>query len=876
MEISTMRIRKVSGWTLAAVLAATPLTAGADQPTFQERFRPQFHYTPASNWMNDPNGLVWFRGQYHLFYQYNPFGDTWGHISWGHATSHDLVNWEEQPVALMVDDAEPVPTEMFFSGGAVADLDNSSAFGSPGNPPLVAIYTSFYPWENPLNQDLGRAGIQAQSLAYSTDGGNSWTPYELNPVIDLGSTEFRDPKVFWHEPNQEWIMSVVLATEKKVQFYASPDLKTWEWLSDFGPANATGGVWEVPDLFELPVDGDPDNSKWVLVVNLNPGAVAGGSGAQYFVGDFDGTTFTPDNAYDNLPPEGILFEDFEGQEGITFEDLGWTATGDYVGTGPVAGNNTGQGVVAGYQGERLANTFFNFDQSQGTLRSENFGVSKQFINLQVGGGNHPHDPNAGDGAVPAGVPLFPGWDFEGPDGVTFEELGWTASGDFVNQAIPTGSVGDQQPVSGYMGERLANSFIGSRFGVGGDGPEGELLSPEFQISHDYINFLIGGGAHRITGDQPTAVVLEVNGDVVRSASGTESEVLNWVAWDVREFAGQTGRIRLIDHNSGGWGHINADHFMASNEAARPLSRETAVNLIVDDEVVRTATGQNSEVLSWASWNVAEFIGQQAHIEIIDRNSGGWGHILVDHILFSETAKKSADWIDYGKDFYAVVSYENMPGDNRVWLGWMNNWQYANQLPTAPWRSAQSLPRDVSLTTAPDGTVQLVQQPVVELTKLRQGPAFMLNNRLVSEGTELLDGKGASGKALEIIAEFEPGTASRFGLKVRVGDSEETVVGYDALAEEVFVDRTRSQAPDVADFHPAFAGRHSGPLKVEDGVVKLHLFVDWSSVELFAGDGETVITDRIFPSDDSDGVALFAEDGEAVLKSLKIHSLRSIH
>ena len=203
-------------------------------------------------------------------------------MSWGHATSADLLHWDEQPVAIACDEQEAI-----FSGSAVLDKTNTSGFGTPDNPPLVAIYTSAY---SPASRSSGR---QAQSLAYSTDDGATWTKYAGNPVLDRASADFRDPKVFWYDGDagSYWVMVAVEATDREVVLYKSADLKTWEYLSTFGPANATGGVWECPDLFELPVDGDAGNTKWVLVVNLSPGGIAGGSGGQYFIGTFDGVTF---------------------------------------------------------------------------------------------------------------------------------------------------------------------------------------------------------------------------------------------------------------------------------------------------------------------------------------------------------------------------------------------------------------------------------------------------------------------------------------------------------------------------------------------------------------------------------------------------------
>lgn len=242
-----------------------------------EPYRPQFHFSPPRNWMNDPNGTVFFRGDYHLFYQYNPQGNTWGHMSWGHATSRDLVHWKHLPLALAEENGI-----MMFSGSAVVDERNTSGLCRQGRPCLVAIYTGH------------GNGRQTQNLAYSNDRGRTWTKYSGNPVLDLGLKDFRDPKVSWNQGLGQWVMVVALPTEKKVRFYGSSDLKTWKALSDFGPAGATGGLWECPDLFPLPVAGEA-KPKWVLIVSVNPGGPAGGSAVQYFTGDFDGQRFVNDN-----------------------------------------------------------------------------------------------------------------------------------------------------------------------------------------------------------------------------------------------------------------------------------------------------------------------------------------------------------------------------------------------------------------------------------------------------------------------------------------------------------------------------------------------------------------------------------------------------
>jgi fructan beta-fructosidase len=242
--------------------------------------RPGYHYTPARNWLNDPNGLVWYDGEYHLFYQHNPHGTDWGNMSWGHAVSPDLFAWTELPVALAHTDAEHV-----YSGSVVVDHRDTSGFGVDGHPAMVAVYTS----HDPIS------GRQTQALAHSLDRGRTWTRYAGNPVLDIGATDFRDPKVFWYEPGGYWVMVVVLALDHVVRFYRSADLRSWHHLSDFGPAGAVAGPWECPDLFELPVDDDPAHTRWVLVVSVAAGAVTGGSGVQYFVGDFDGELFVADD-----------------------------------------------------------------------------------------------------------------------------------------------------------------------------------------------------------------------------------------------------------------------------------------------------------------------------------------------------------------------------------------------------------------------------------------------------------------------------------------------------------------------------------------------------------------------------------------------------
>lgn len=254
----------------------------ADSSYYKEAHRPQFHFSPEGNWMNDPNGLVFYKGEYHLFYQYYPDGMVWGPMHWGHAVSNDLFHWEHLPIALY-----PDSLGLIFSGSAVVDVNNTSGFGSKDNPPLVAIFT----YHLVEGEKAGRTDYQNQGIAFSIDSGRTWTKYENNPVLkNQGIKDFRDPKVFWHEQSKKWVMT--LAVKDHVELWGSSDLKVWSKLSEFGiDYGGHGGVWECPDLFEASVEGTSEK-KWVMLVSINPGGPNGGSATQYFIGDFDGKTFT--------------------------------------------------------------------------------------------------------------------------------------------------------------------------------------------------------------------------------------------------------------------------------------------------------------------------------------------------------------------------------------------------------------------------------------------------------------------------------------------------------------------------------------------------------------------------------------------------------
>ena len=499
--------------------------AGTSSVAISDPFRPEFHYTAARNWLNDPNGLVYVNGTYHLFYQHNPFGADWGNMSWGHATSGDLLTWEEQPVALACDEHEAV-----FSGSAVFDELNTSGFGTAADPPLVAIYTSAYREASPL------AGRQAQSLAYSLDEGRTWTKYHGNPVLDRASAEFRDPKVFWYDGDagSYWVMVAVEAVQRQVVLYKSADLKAWQHLSTFGPANATGGVWECPDLFELPVDGNPQDSRWVLVVNINPGGIAGGSAGQYFLGTFDGVAF-----------------------------------------------RSGSTVTEGLQ----------------------------------------------------------------QDGSRMREYGW---------------------------------------------------------------------------------------------------------------------------------------------------------------------------------------------------------------------------LDWGRDYYAAVSFSNAPDGRRIMIGWMNNWDYAGSTPTGGWRSAMSLPREVSLTRV-DGKLALRQEAVNPFAG-RGSAQFQLGPQPMAPGFRELP---VSGAVARVDVEFLPGTADSVGLVLRAGSGERTLLTYDVAQGVLRLDRRDS---GHVGFHQSFPSVESVAVPLQGGRLRLQLYLDRCSVEVFAQDGLATITDLVFPSGAATGLAIFAQGEGAHLTSLDVVGL----
>jgi len=372
---------------------------------------------------------------------------------------------------------------------------------------------------------------------------------------------------------------------------------------------------------------------------------------------------------------------------------------------------------------------------------------------------------------------------------------WTKTGNAFGSAPATGTLSGQQPVSGFLGGRLINTFLG------GDGATGTLTSPSFTVSNNCINFLIGGGNH----------------------------------------AGQT-----------------------------------CINLLVNGTPVRTATGSNSEILRWVGWDVAEYRGTNAQIQIVDSYTAGWGHILVDHIMFSDVLRnfnlEHANWVDWGSDFYAARMYRDY--DNvepcPIWLAWMGNWDYANDVPTSWGHGVESMPRNLELVSSSKGD-QLVQAPLPRFQTLR-GTLVEVGPRKF-QGTTALGEFSPSKNTYEFEATFNVHSKEQnFGLNLCVGGGDKVVLGYNSATGNVYLDRTAS---GNVSFNPSFPNVVTAPLSADAGSVKFHVFVDQSSIEVFVNDGEIVMTSVIFPDPSSLGIELFSVNGATTLRSLRAWMLDSI-
>jgi levanase len=797
---------------LIALVAAAGLVAAAVGPAYASATpappRPVYHYTPAQHWMNDPNGLIYANGEYHLFYQYNAFGDTGGNASWGHAVSTDLTHWTEQPIAIPMD-----ATEEVWSGSVVNDSSNTSGLGVNGVGPLVAVYTSA----------VKATGIQRQAIAHSNDGGTTWI--KDGPVLDIGSHNFRDPKVFWYAPAQQWRMIVALSDQHKASIYGSPDLKTWTHLSDFGPDGVSSAVWECPDLFPMQLDGDKKQTRWVLTAN-----VAGK--AQYFVGSFDGTSFTNSEA-PYAPPAGTVLNDFESAS----YGAGWTTTGTAFGSGPAHDTGATGAIGAGY-----IDTFHGSDAETGTLTSPAFTIDKGYLNFLIAGGRHPYVPG-GSTEPPAGD-VFQ--DFEGAS-----LPGWTGTGDFVGVAPA------HETLSGQVGTGVLDTF------GWGDGAKGTITSPTFTVTHPYIDLLTAGGEHPWGQPNPTSVNLVVNGQVVDSVTGNGTPNMDWVHLDASKYIGQQATLQVVDDSDGstGWGHFMVDEIVFSDAVAQPWNTETGVNLLVDGEVVRTATGNDGGGMDWASWDVRDLAGKQAQLQFVDLNTGGWGHLVADEPTLADAPAQSAvqraHWLDDGHDFYAAVTYNDAPKGQRIAIGWVNNWDYANTIPTSPWRGEQSSPRILSLKTV-DGQPRIVQSVAPGIDALAvNGKAVKVKTTVVSGTTAL----SAAPTSARVDAVLSADSAQTFGLQLlRSADGSQSVsLQYDTRTGILSLDRTHS---GNVSFSQAFPAVDTAAVPLIDGKLSLRIYLDANTIEVFAQDGRVAMTQLVFPDAESTGIAATASGGTA--------------
>ncbi len=534
---------------------------------------------------------------------------------------------------------------------------------------MVAIYTSAYTPAHPTH-----AGKQAQSLAYSLDHGQTWTKYEGNPVLDRGSANFRDPKVFrYTDPDtgeSYWVMVAVEALQYQVVLSRSDDLKTWTHLSDFGPANATGGIWECPDLFPLAVDGDPANTKWVLVVNLNPGAVAGGSGGQYFVGEFDGTTFTSESTVaDDALPAGDVFAGFDDG---TYE--GWTvanepgnwANGPWT-DAPATGTLPGQNPVTGFVGAGLVNGFDDHDWPVGTMESPTFTIDDDYVNLLVGGGNHPHvDGTQLGNEPPAGRLLFDGFEF--PDGTTLADTGWQATGDFATEPWrnPSTAGGDY-----YLGARSASTpgrAARRATTTSATSPRRRSRSsPARTTSRSSSAAASASTARSRCGSSSTARSC-ARPPAPRRASSTGSRGTSPSSPAARRSSRCTTTRRAAGATSPSTTSCSAP------SRRRPRSEETSrqPRRRRRGRALRDRAQQRDPRLGELGRRRST-PGREASVRIVDNNRFGWGHILVDQVMFSDAAAapriEGYDWLDWGRDYYATVSFieraRRPPGDARL-------------------------------------------------------------------------------------------------------------------------------------------------------------------------------------------------------------------
>lgn len=620
--------------------------------------------------------------------------------------------------------------------------------------------------------------------------------------------------------------------------------------------NAVGGVWECPSIFPLALDGNEAKTKWVVQIGLNPGGPPGvvGSGTQYIVGGFNGTAFVADS--NTLPPSptsttastststsiqtstayptgNFTFEDFEGT--ADFASRGWAATGGLVGAAPAQGTLSGQQTVSGYTGTRLVNTFLNGDSTTGTLTSPPFTITRPLINFLIGGGNAP-----------------------GSECVNLKIKGQT-------QAVRTATGRNEErllpqtwDVTEYMGQTAVIEIVDQQTGGWGHILVDEITftgdaKPPPPSSDGVFDF---NGTSTFASRGWTAT-----GDLVGKspAQGTlpgQQVVTGYRGNFVNTFYNGDATTGTLVSPTFTITKKQINFYIGGGNAPGVQ----CINLKVGGQVVRTATGSDSEQLLPKSWDVTSLIGQSAVIEIADLSMTGWGHILVDEISFSDVSAepRGINWMDWGPDYYAAAPFNGLPSEDRTNIAWMNNWQYASNIPTSPWRSMLSIARKLSLKTI-NGWPTLIQQPAANWAALQTGTYSNALN-IVDEGSQPIP---LSGKTLDITITFSDrnsASSSQFGVLLRATSdlAQQTRIGYDFGTKRMFVDRTKS---GNVGFDGTFSNTYYAPLAPgSDGKVTMRILLDCSSVEVFGGEGEVTLSAQIFPQDTGIDVRLFSTGG----------------
>lgn len=815
-----MKLKKITALVLSSIIIVASnnfvkaSTSTSSTSAYRsETYRPQYHFTPDSGWMNDPNGMVYYHGVYHLFYQYNPYDIVWGPMHWGHAESKNMINWKQEPMALAPDANGDI-----FSGSVVVDWNNSSGLfnKTSDHTGLVAFYTT----------NSATTGQQYQSMAYSTDDGKTWTKYNGGKAIiaqPVNTPNFRDPKVSWNNVDNKWVM--VIAAGNQIQFYSSNNLKDWTKTGEFGAEGQAShaGVWECPDLYQMTVDGHNDK-KWVLSINLGASSSpdsppAGGSGMMYVVGDFDGSKFIADPKFSVINHVGAS-DTVKGY---------YLLPGDTISVydAQTGGNMLGTATVAVGQSTATVNSTKDLGPSSGKVWISITRNGKEGTRLENNYSSEVASASTGTGTIAstgAAAAAPAGEDITNPDFETGDLTGWTATGN----AWSNKSVGDNTTWGGGSGKYHCSSYTDSAIGGAGDPGTGTLESTVFTLGgNGSINFLIAGG------------------DLPKSAY-----------------------VTLEDATTG----KELTQFNASGESAATVRR--------------------------VNWDASAYLGKKLRIKVVDNATGGWGHIDVDdfHVYNTNAYQPPAgqlptypvNWIDYGPDFYAGVTWNDttpqtnvttakygkyVPDGRRILLGWMSNWAYADQTPTSPWRSADSIPREEKLVATTDG-YKITQEPIKELARIQQTATKTLTNTNVSKGSTVPLGSGSTYKITSTF-NVNSTTASEFGIKVKVGGTQYTTIGYDKAASTLFLNRYNSSKFDFLDYMP---NKQEAPLKPDsNGNVKIQILVDKDSVEVFGSNDDNAsvtITDQIFSDDSSDGIKLYSEGGDTKVSSLAVTPLKS--